>query len=266
MDQKLHIILNKADQFQKIHDFARAYGSLCWNLSKVIQRKDLPQIYTMCLPSSYQSRASNEFNDEQSSLGKGLLDLEATREEVVSKVLNAPFRRIDNEISRLADSVAILQMHCKIVQDIRQKYRSRLFKSRLFITLASLSSITLTTSMIMLTVPMQSIGLTASVCTLATGGVYWWQLKLLDEYSNELVAENEMEKTFKRLYSRQLLEKDEFVLSIWRRVHDHLKLGLSASELQELPSISSSDIKKLENVIDKDLPALRRKAAPTYNN
>ena len=37
MDHKLYIILNKADQFSKIHDFARAYGSLCWNLSKVNQ-------------------------------------------------------------------------------------------------------------------------------------------------------------------------------------------------------------------------------------
>lgn len=26
---------SQADQFKKIHDFARAYGSLCWNLSKV---------------------------------------------------------------------------------------------------------------------------------------------------------------------------------------------------------------------------------------
>merc|ERR1711988_1448522 len=50
LDHKLHIVLNKADQFRKIHDFARAYGSLCWNLSKVIVRKDLPRIYTMCLP------------------------------------------------------------------------------------------------------------------------------------------------------------------------------------------------------------------------
>ena len=55
LDHKLHIILNKADQFRKIHDFARAYGSLCWNLSKVIQRKDLPRIYTMCLPHSFHS-------------------------------------------------------------------------------------------------------------------------------------------------------------------------------------------------------------------
>ena len=35
MDNKLLIILNKVDQFDKIHDFARVYGSLCWNLSKV---------------------------------------------------------------------------------------------------------------------------------------------------------------------------------------------------------------------------------------
>ena len=52
LDHKLHIILNKADQFHIIHDFARAYGALCWNLSKVIQRKDLPRIHTLCLPSN----------------------------------------------------------------------------------------------------------------------------------------------------------------------------------------------------------------------
>ena len=36
VDNKLYIILNKSDQFEKMHDFARVYGSLCWNLSKVI--------------------------------------------------------------------------------------------------------------------------------------------------------------------------------------------------------------------------------------
>ena len=50
LDHKTHILLNKADQFTKMHDFARSYGSLCWNLSKVIGRKDLPRIYTMCVP------------------------------------------------------------------------------------------------------------------------------------------------------------------------------------------------------------------------
>jgi GTPase SAR1 family protein len=65
MDHKLFIILNKADQFSRIHDFARAYGSLCWNLSKVISRKDLPRIYTMCLPSEYIDESVKTMNNEE---------------------------------------------------------------------------------------------------------------------------------------------------------------------------------------------------------
>ena len=55
MDSKVYIILNKVDQFLKIHDFARAYGTLCWNLSKVLSRKDLPRIYTTYLPMHAQN-------------------------------------------------------------------------------------------------------------------------------------------------------------------------------------------------------------------
>jgi hypothetical protein len=82
MEHKLHIILNKADQFHQYHDFARAYGSLCWNLSKVIQRKDLPRIYTMCLPAAYHAHAGRENMFDET--GKGLMDLAEAREAVVS--------------------------------------------------------------------------------------------------------------------------------------------------------------------------------------
>ena len=80
MDHKLLIVLNKADQFQRIHDFARAYGSLCWNLSKVIPRKDLPRIFTMCLP--VQKQDGNEVTAAASNLQLGgLQDLQSARDE-----------------------------------------------------------------------------------------------------------------------------------------------------------------------------------------
>ncbi|KAH8075886.1 hypothetical protein JL720_10336 [Aureococcus anophagefferens] len=44
-DHKLHIILNKADKFERIHDFARAYGALCWNLSKLDGPAGLDALY-----------------------------------------------------------------------------------------------------------------------------------------------------------------------------------------------------------------------------
>ena len=65
----------------QIHDFARAYGSLCWNLSKVIPRKDLPRIFTMCLPVA---------EVEGETPPAGLADLHQTRNDVVREVMKAP--------------------------------------------------------------------------------------------------------------------------------------------------------------------------------
>jgi len=166
LDYKLHIILNKADQFSKMHDFARAYGSLCWNLSKVIPRKDLPQIHTMCLPAkhSYAARTpstdSGTKDENATFLGmtlknmgigfppvaglggtldgsqsnfhsQGFLDLESARTVVEKEVFNAPKRRVDNEISRLADSVHSLVMHLRVVDDVVEQYQTAVLQQRL---------------------------------------------------------------------------------------------------------------------------------------
>ena len=157
LEHKLYLILNKADQFMKIHDFARAYGSLCWNLSKVIQRKDLPQIYTMCLPigitdssSSVNNIPSNLTSSSLSKFdGNNLLDgglsgqhvestflrqvytaLEESRLDVTKEVFNAPKRRVYHEISRLSDSVHLLLMHCKVIDSTITRYSARVWANR----------------------------------------------------------------------------------------------------------------------------------------
>ena len=132
---RIHTLYAQADQFRKMHDFARAYGSLCWNLSKVIPRKDLPRIYTMYLPVQYQRRDGKMMPeathaDEAPSLGQGLFDLEKSRDEVVNEVMKAPKRRIDNVITRLADSVHLVQMHAQILEAIRLDYSRKLWAYR----------------------------------------------------------------------------------------------------------------------------------------
>jgi GTPase SAR1 family protein len=171
MDHKLLIILNKADQFLNIHDFVRCYGSLCWNLSKVIPRKDLPQINTMCLPIGLtgifsrtkiisdiadidfvhtpsgpngddtlytptalsNGSASNTYvlTGESNFLRQGYADLEETRAKVTSEVFNAPKRRVDHEISRLSESVYLLLMHCKVIDSTVSRYKARVWANRL---------------------------------------------------------------------------------------------------------------------------------------
>ena len=136
----------QADQFEKMQDFARAYGALCWNLSKVffhlqsttfalslkhgnvgaepqvIPRKDLPRIYTMCLPVDGQTtngtvlwycavpRGGCCFSSSNTTSmclaamhagGLGLDDLVEARDAVIEEALAAPERRLDNSLTWL---------------------------------------------------------------------------------------------------------------------------------------------------------------------
>lgn len=64
----------------------------------------------------------------------------------MAEVLNAPKRRVDNEVSRLSDSVYVLQMHCKIIEDISKKYRSSLLRSRILLASTAVSTVILPTA------------------------------------------------------------------------------------------------------------------------
>ena len=109
-----HIILNKVDQFSKVHDFGRAYGALAWNLAKVIPRKDMPEINTMCVPHDKEMH-------EPKSPCIPLEDLQHTRSEVLEMVMNAPQDRIDNMISRLSDATQLLLLHSRIVSSLKSR-------------------------------------------------------------------------------------------------------------------------------------------------
>lgn len=75
-EHKLSIILNKADTFISLNDFARTYGSLCWNLAKAIPRKDLPTIHVTSLPFNLLGhRMDNESSEQSRTISPLLKDL-----------------------------------------------------------------------------------------------------------------------------------------------------------------------------------------------
>jgi hypothetical protein len=262
LDHKLHIILNKSDQFRKIHDFARAYGSLCWNLSKVIQRKDLPRIHTMCLPPAFQSNRSGDQSSEAASLGRGLIDLEATRDDVVREVLNAPKRRVDNEITRLAHSIALLQMHCTVVDDAVRQYRRKRLHSRLLLTITSGATLGAAALGLYYSVAPLIVAQAVGLGAIASGGLFLWQRREMDAAAKALVEDHSVERAFRQLYSRQVVARDEYVTALWSRVHDHLRTGLSFEDIQQLERLRRADRAALQRIVDVDLPALRRGNAP----
>ena len=312
LDYKLHIILNKADQFNKIHDFARAYGSLCWNLSKVIPRKDLPQIHTMCLPVVHSlaktpitdgeeipiflgismknlgfaaaGSAGGDRHDQGKFLTQGLLDLEAARLLVEAEVFNAPKRRVDNEISRLADSVQSLLMHAKILDDVVEHYQDAVFQQRLvlagcalgFGALAALAGglmlpstshsgsgtkISAATAVgTSLSTSVRAAVLTSAFGGVATGVIAALQQRSLTIQRAAMCSAQGLEASFTRLYARAIADKDVFTQNLWDSIIPSLKRNVTPASLAKLQRIKPADVQLLERVLSDDVANLRRKA------
>ena len=94
LEHKLLIVLNKVDLFDHIRDFARTYGTLCWNLSKTIPTKDTPRIYTTYIPDLGTGDV-----DQKNTIPLG--DFDASREEIIAEIKRAPARRANNLVSGL---------------------------------------------------------------------------------------------------------------------------------------------------------------------
>ncbi|CAH0473363.1 unnamed protein product [Peronospora belbahrii] len=125
MSSKVLLILNKVDDFQTVHDFARAYGALCWNLSKVIGRKDLPFIYTMYVPQDKREAASDALENTETVFNVPKMlehEFDGIRGEVIREVKRAPDRATDNVLNLLRATALRLKMHLTLVEACKMEY------------------------------------------------------------------------------------------------------------------------------------------------
>lgn len=262
MDHKLLIILNKADQFHRIHDFARAYGSLCWNLSKVIPRKDLPRIFTMCLP-------VNETNEAQLE-SSGLKDLHLARDEVVAEVRKAPQRRLDNLMTGLYDAVSQLKMHGRVVQDIQTRFSKLYWQAKkqeigVAVTGGGLSAAFGFLSYYdTVPIPATVTGSVLAATILATSGMAWYHGQQLEEWEKQAFEPEELSAAFQRAFTRQVAEGDEYTAALWQRIREPLGRVLRQEGLDSIAKVTQSDLDGLQKILQEDLPALRREASPPH--
>ncbi|KAG7376144.1 EH domain-containing protein 1 [Phytophthora pseudosyringae] len=257
MDHKLHLVLNKVDQFRKIHDFARAYGSLCWNLSKVIPLKDLPRIYTMCIPTNDNQMQAAE------GLGASMKDLDAMREEVVSEVQRAPERRVDNLITNLYDSSRLLKMHAEIFEDLRARYASEKWRRSALVAATFVGGNALAGSALASGVPIEAAAGLSVASVVASAGVVWHNSTVMAQLERDLLHDDSLSELFRRRYGRQLAEGDEYVLSLWKRVLPSLQVAAHTLGFSKLPKLKHSEIAALDNIVNNEIPELRRQCAPT---
>jgi hypothetical protein len=90
-EDRVLFVLNRIDECATLIDLIRVYGTLCWNLSQITGRKDIPPIHL-----TYSPRAAAESPDSYRKNATYLPHLENQREFLKQAILQAPRHRLDH--------------------------------------------------------------------------------------------------------------------------------------------------------------------------
>jgi hypothetical protein len=246
LDHKLLIVMNKVDQFRGLQDFARAFGALCWNLGKVIPRKDLPHIYTTFVP--VPDQAPSPLPTE---------DFVKAREELVKEIRRAPARRADNVLTQLRDHAERLRMHAQVldcaVKDVG-RFRIRAWMMLLLVALfGGLAGAVTLSAGVQPWIPMLLFG---AAGLLVYGGAFVVRALVRGRAAQ---AADGLGAVFERLHARDLVQREraDDLRSRWAEVQPRTKAAIESLGLLSFPRLDREDAERLERVIGKDIPDLR---------
>jgi len=269
MDHKFLIVMNKVDMFERSADFARSYGALCWNLSKVIPRKDLPRIYTTYTPldTPFTNPEGSDRSDFKHKAfhggGPSKSDLDSVRTEIMNEIRNAPFRRIDNMITSVFDQTRLLKMHLEILEDVRVDFHRAAQKAQMLSIGVGVGGLVLgLTPMFLFGPEFWSFSATVSVSgLLGAVGLTMYNGNQLETRAKTLMEEHSLDSFFRKRFARDIAERDESTIAIWQRVRPQVQAALENFGLAKVPKIPNSALRSLDDVLNHKVPELRRAAA-----
>jgi EH domain-containing protein 1 len=123
-ESKLVYIFNRIDEVENVEDLARVYGVLCWNLSQITLRKDVPTIYFTYSKSEAEARGNMKKDFDLHSFADA-------RERLVQIVQTAPKRRADNIVNYLQEQTERMRLYLKALYNARATFRGRRTRLRL---------------------------------------------------------------------------------------------------------------------------------------
>ena len=97
-EHRIVFVMSRIDECDNLSDFTRSYGTLCWNMSQMTGRKDIPHIYLTYSPTVVDPSAVAEGWPQE-------------RDELIQKIMKAPGFRINHileDIDRQVNEVQIV--------------------------------------------------------------------------------------------------------------------------------------------------------------
>jgi hypothetical protein len=125
-EHRIVFVMSRIDECDHLSDFTRSYGTLCWNMSQMTGRKDIPHIYLTYAPSVV----------DPSTVAEGWPQ---ERDELIEKIKRAPGFRINHILEDIDRQVNEVQIVAEAVSEfIRRSNRVFWKYSKATITVAIL--------------------------------------------------------------------------------------------------------------------------------
>ncbi|MBK1649282.1 dynamin family protein [Rhabdochromatium marinum] len=239
IDHKMLIILNKVDQFQSLHDFARAYGALCWNLGKVIPRKDLPMIYNTFVPLADKPKSRLPMED-----------FEKARDDLVAELRRAPTRRLDNQITQIQSYAERLRLHAMVIDRAVDRFKSSRARWRgLWLLLCG--------GLAGAAVAMGMLVALPGIAVAAILGFILIQYMILPRIQRRLIAR--FDPIFEKLHAQELLvrERADDLRMMWAEISPRTCEIAEKSGLQSFEKMGWHKREHLEELTGQLIPKLR---------
>ncbi len=252
LEFKLRILLNKSDSFDSFEDYARAYGTLCWNLARVMPTKDLPRIYTTWTPSTENRLAA-----------KIPVDIfERHRAALLEELRGAAQRRVDSVIAAAQADISRLSIQARVLSAVG---RGLFFRRAAFAT-ASVFTVLLAGAALFFTLRHFTAGMSSAFlrgctvygCTavaaaaLAAACALWSRG---DAKRRRARIVKNLDDAFFDVYSARLATGSTGALKQhWEDVRGDVAALISARA--SVPLLSWGDFSRIDRALDSDLPAI----------
>lgn len=246
IDHKLLIVMNKMDQFLSLHDFARAYGALCWNLGKVIPRKDLPMIFNTFVPVPNAPEAALPTED-----------FEAAREELIDEIRRAPARRVDNMLTQVQLFGERLRLHARVLDTAAQQLRSYRARIRAIVLLLTLL-VGGGGAFLVYSGGFSELAIALLGGAVLIGGAGLYLASVLTRRREKRLL-NDLPETARQLFARELLERDHGadMTELWDQISERTLRIATELGLLSFPKLRPRELSRLDEVIDEKIPELR---------
>lgn len=248
VDHKLLVVMNKVDQFRKLSDFARCYGTLCWNLGKVMRTKDLPLIYVTYLPVE---------GAPPSPLPMEEFDL--SRAQLLKKMEHTSLQRADNILTDVSIYLDRLLLHTQVLNSARG-WLSRLnYKAYMISGLVIALSQTLIWSGSMSEVTEQQQIMYSMIFSILPTLITIFIVNFMTRRRERWYARNP-DKVFELYATDQRVrnERYEHLKAHWKLIGPQTLRALNDLGIKRLPKLKKKEAQIVAQWISERLPELRR--------